>query len=121
VKITISVTVAHTQSAIQAEAQAINLAEVRINRLNIQQAAILTDNLTLAKAAEARSPNSRKQQRQDLLIALHQERFRCFIFLELIIVRLMKQPSYQGLRIYFLDRFLRLAVVMFSIKNGIVP
>ncbi|XBJ16274.1 hypothetical protein VPH35_007941 [Triticum aestivum] len=55
---TISATIEHSQSTIQAEAHGINLAAIIINMLNIQQAAILTDNLTLAKAAATRSPNS---------------------------------------------------------------
>ena len=55
---TISATIEHSQSAIQEEAHGINLAAIIINMLNIQQAAILTDNLTLAKAAATRSPNS---------------------------------------------------------------
>lgn len=44
------------QSTLHAEALAIKLASIILSRLKIQEAAILTDNLTLAKAAAARAP-----------------------------------------------------------------
>lgn len=53
-----SATAPYAQSAIHAEAHGINLAAIIMNLLNIQQATILTDNLTLATAAAARSPFS---------------------------------------------------------------
>ena len=55
-QIKISATAMQAQSAIHAEALAIKLAAIIINMTGIHEAAILTDNLTLAKAAAAREP-----------------------------------------------------------------
>ena len=48
----------HAESAIQAEAQALVIATNILARLQIKDAIFLTDNLSLAKAAAARSPRT---------------------------------------------------------------
>lgn len=54
----ISAIVAQATSALQAEAYGLKLAAMILYRLNILDATILTDNITLARAAAARSPRN---------------------------------------------------------------
>lgn len=97
---TISAIAVQTTSPLQAEAQGVTFAAVILDKLNIQEASLFTDNGILAKTAAVRSPltqpghwQNQEQQAQIFVSSSARSISRFSMSLELVTMKLIMQQN----------------------------